>query len=526
MRLIWNGAPLDEFAPVPRERALARPPRAGPRRRRPRRRHDRPPQRPEGPPLPPRRRGTRAPRGARRRVLSPATATSWASCGEQAAALGIAEPRRLRRAPDRRARPARRARRLLHLVALRGHAARPLRGDGRGQGHRLDRGRRLPRGARGRRHRPCSCRPPTPPLSPRASSASSGTRRSATSLGRQALAASRRYDVRACVDAMQAFYDELLAGGRALSVPLRRLGRIAREAWEVPRDLLLRPLSPVRHRRRAPPRRRPRLRLPRRRARDLRAPPRPPRRERLRHAVGGRVRRRPPGRSGSPRDRAVVLTFDDGRGSVWSVAAPAAAAARHEGRRLPRARPRSPPARDRSRRPGTTSRRAGPTAAAVLRREDGEGALLSWEEVEALARTGLFDFQSHTLRHARVHTRPQLAGFVTPRSRRGYDAFDQPLLREGDRDLLGEEAPLGAPLLRSAPRTSEAPALLRGPGGRGPRASPRSPSQGGEGFFAALRLGGRACGALFGRTRVAGRLETAEERAERHPRASSPSPGG
>jgi glycosyltransferase involved in cell wall biosynthesis len=33
-------------------------------------------------------------------------------------------------------------------------------------------------------------------------------------LGRQALAASRRYDVRACVDQMQAFYDDLLAGPR------------------------------------------------------------------------------------------------------------------------------------------------------------------------------------------------------------------------------------------------------------------------------------------------------------------------
>lgn len=32
-------------------------------------------------------------------------------------------------------------------------------------------------------------------------------------LGRRALEASRRYDVRACVDAMQALYDELLAGG-------------------------------------------------------------------------------------------------------------------------------------------------------------------------------------------------------------------------------------------------------------------------------------------------------------------------
>ena len=33
-------------------------------------------------------------------------------------------------------------------------------------------------------------------------------------LGRHALAASRRYDVRACVDQMQDFYDELLSGGR------------------------------------------------------------------------------------------------------------------------------------------------------------------------------------------------------------------------------------------------------------------------------------------------------------------------
>jgi hypothetical protein len=53
-------------------------------------------------------------------------------------------------------------------------------------------------------------------------------------------------------------------------------------------------------------------------------------------------------------------------------------------------------------------------AATLLRRENGDGALLSWEEIEALARTGLLDFQSHTLLHARVHTGPQLAGFVTP----------------------------------------------------------------------------------------------------------------
>ncbi len=149
-------------------------------------------------------------------------------------------------------------------------------------------------------------------------------------------------------------------------------------------------------------------------------------------------------------------------------------------------------------------------AAAVLQREDGEGALLSWEEIEALARTGLFDFQSHTLLHARVHTGPQLAGFVTPRSRRGYDAFDQPLLREGDHDLLGEEAPLGAPLLRSAPRTSEALRFFEDPGVRAACVA-EVESQGGEGFFARSDWEPRLR-RLFGRAHVQGRVETAEER--------------
>jgi hypothetical protein len=153
-----------------------------------------------------------------------------------------------------------------------------------------------------------------------------------------------------------------------------------------------------------------------------------------------------------------------------------------------------------------------PVDEAVLRRNEGESSLLSWEEVDALARAGLFDFQSHTLRHARVHTRPQLAGFVAPWTRRGYDAFDQPLLREGDRDLLGEEAPLGAPLFRSAPRISEETRFFEDPSARDACVAEVAAS-GGEGFF--LRSDWEArLRRLFGRTRVAGRLETADEKAE------------
>jgi peptidoglycan/xylan/chitin deacetylase (PgdA/CDA1 family) len=291
-------------------------------------------------------------------------------------------------------------------------------------------------------------------------------------------------------------------------VPLRRLGRSAREAWEVPRDLLLGRYPPF-----VTGGGLPRGDIP---VFVFHGAEPESFSRRLEHLADNgyvtlsadeyadviRERREPP-------ERAVVLTFDDGRGSVWSVAAPLlrkhgmkAVVFLVPGRVCSRPGPEAPTWED------VEAGRA--DAATLLRRESGDGALLSWEEIEALARTGLLDFQSHTLLHARVHTGPQLAGFVTPRSRRGYDAFDQPLLRDGARDLLGEEAPLGAPLLRSAPRTSEALRFFEDPAVREACVA-EVESQGGEGFFARSDWEPRLR-RLFGRTRVRGRVETAGER--------------
>ena len=107
---------------------------------------------------------------------------------------------------------------------LRGHAARAVRGDGRGQGDRLDGGGRLPRGAGGRRHRPARAAPRR-----RALAAALGRvvddpalRRS---LADNARKASTRYDIRTCVAGMEALYDEVLAErgiARALAGARRR----------------------------------------------------------------------------------------------------------------------------------------------------------------------------------------------------------------------------------------------------------------------------------------------------------------
>jgi peptidoglycan/xylan/chitin deacetylase (PgdA/CDA1 family) len=154
-------------------------------------------------------------------------------------------------------------------------------------------------------------------------------------------------------------------------------------------------------------------------------------------------------------ERAVVLTFDDGRGSLWSVAAPLLERRGMKGIVFLV--------------PGRTTSRAGPPLPTWSDVREGRAAaedvvsrerrhpLLTWEEIEALSARGVFDFQSHTLTHARIHTDARVVGFVTPPLRQGYDAFDLPLVGSpAGRDLPADEVPLGRPILQWAPRTSEA----------------------------------------------------------------------
>jgi peptidoglycan/xylan/chitin deacetylase (PgdA/CDA1 family) len=140
----------------------------------------------------------------------------------------------------------------------------------------------------------------------------------------------------------------------------------------------------------------------------------------------------------TPPERAVLLTFDDGRASIVSVGLPLL---QRYGMKavlflVPgRLRPDD----------------QAPTISGP--QED----LVSWPEVEKLARSGLVDIESHSLTHARVHTAPRVVDFLRPADRVGYRAMDVPLVfseRDG-RDLLAPDAPLGTPLLQAEPRLGE-----------------------------------------------------------------------
>lgn len=170
------------------------------------------------------------------------------------------------------------------------------------------------------------------------------------------------------------------------------------------------------------------------------------------------------GRQAAPR-RAVLLTFDDARGSLWSVGAPLLCKRGMRGtvfvvpgRLTTRVGPTRPNLED--------VWRGASTLADVRAREERDGSFLFWEEVEALSNDGVFDFESHTYSHSRIHCSTSLDGFVTPDRRVGYCSFDLPVQREGERDILGEEVPLGAPVLRSAPRLSDARRVFENPDAR------------------------------------------------------------
>lgn len=160
-------------------------------------------------------------------------------------------------------------------------------------------------------------------------------------------------------------------------------------------------------------------------------------------------------------ERAVVLTFDDARGSVWSVGWPLLK--RYGMRGLVFLIPGRTPSPGGPARPTWDDVQAGHVpSSAVLERETTE-PFLSWAEVDVLSRSGLFDFGSHTHRHLRIATSAKVLDFLTPARREGYAAMDVPLVPARDGDLLAEEAPLGTPILASAPRTSESLRFIEEP---------------------------------------------------------------
>jgi hypothetical protein len=166
------------------------------------------------------------------------------------------------------------------------------------------------------------------------------------------------------------------------------------------------------------------------------------------------------GRLAPPR-KAVVLTFDDGWGSLWSVGFSL----------LKKYRMKVvvfiPPGRIEhgiERNPTIDDLELGKYAPEqVFGRDDSTTPLLTWEEINEMHSSGLVDFQSHSFNHGLIPWSTKIVDFLTPQLTKRAGLLELPC--PADMAAIGNNAPVrfGEPLFETAPRLSDIPRLRLDP---------------------------------------------------------------
>jgi hypothetical protein len=155
-------------------------------------------------------------------------------------------------------------------------------------------------------------------------------------------------------------------------------------------------------------------------------------------------------------EKSVLLTFDDGTATLWTVAYPLL---RKYGFRgvsfiipgcIPERAPETPRYED------FVEGRA--TAESLVARERNGFPLCSWQEISEMHQSGVIDFQSHTTHHHQVCVSPQLVDFIHPR----YDFYffaniNVPVYRENGTLNFSRQMPWGTPVYRAEPRMAGQP---------------------------------------------------------------------
>lgn len=156
-----------------------------------------------------------------------------------------------------------------------------------------------------------------------------------------------------------------------------------------------------------------------------------------------------------PRDRAVALTFDDARASVWTVAAPLV---RRYGLHaitfaIPGRVVDAPAVR--------------PTLDEVAKDAGNEDLsdvpFATWPELQALQSSGVIEVQSHTLTHAAVFCAPEPLGFVTPEFA-AWPLLNRPMISNDGPPRFLQPAQLGGPIFPWRSRLSDGLRFVPSPG--------------------------------------------------------------
>jgi hypothetical protein len=152
------------------------------------------------------------------------------------------------------------------------------------------------------------------------------------------------------------------------------------------------------------------------------------------------------GRKRNPRN-AVVLTFDDGRGSLWSVAYPLLKKYGLVGvafivpNWINNTDRYYPNLEDYWEGAGSFSD--------IKSRESSSCPIVTWREIREMHASGNIDFQSHTLNHSMVFTSDVIVNFINP----GFNfGFYHSLVPVSEKDRQGRNPEMGTPIYTMAPR--------------------------------------------------------------------------
>jgi peptidoglycan/xylan/chitin deacetylase (PgdA/CDA1 family) len=143
--------------------------------------------------------------------------------------------------------------------------------------------------------------------------------------------------------------------------------------------------------------------------------------------------------------RPVVLTFDDGRASLWTAAFPVLQQyGLHAISFLV---------------PGSMAEsgvRPHDHTGPALDADVSDQPMITWEEARLMHASGLVEFQSHTLDHTLIFFAPEIVDFASPAFATGYAHVRVPVLRCNGTDRVRVQPAPGTPLYRSQPRMSAA----------------------------------------------------------------------
>ena len=151
--------------------------------------------------------------------------------------------------------------------------------------------------------------------------------------------------------------------------------------------------------------------------------------------------------------KSVVLTFDDGRGSLWSVGYPLlkkygltaisfivpgvidGTAVCH---------------------PNLDDVWNGKAGHSAVEGRDRKFPFCTWEEVRVMSQSGIIDFQSHSMYHHSIYVSPRLVDFINPSFRPSIlTSTLNPVIRLNGEDVFLHDLEMGRPIYEWAPGLSD-----------------------------------------------------------------------